>query len=169
MLKYKILISIYMLLILFSSLTPCLANSAEPPSILIIVSNAPDDLEISISSKDSLYKSHKVNKKVETYFLFYNREIQMRNSNDYNLKISTNKENYEIKFEKPIKTYSNVYTLNLKSQTLTEGKNFSRSILLVALRIIFTIAIEALVFLLFKFKNKKSYISFIIINLITQG
>lgn len=169
MLKYKTIISIYMLLILFSSLTPCLANSAEPPSILIIVSNAPDDLEISISSKDFLYKSNKVNKKIETYFLFYNSEIQMRNVNDYNLKISTNKENYEIKFDKPIKTYSNVYTLNLKSKTLTEGKNFSRSILLVTLRIILTIVIEAFVFLLFKFKNKKSYISFIIINLITQG
>jgi hypothetical protein len=45
----------------------------------------------------------------------------------------------------------------------------SRSILLVSMRIILTLAIEAIIFRLFGFRNKKSWIAFLIINLITQG
>jgi len=45
----------------------------------------------------------------------------------------------------------------------------SRSILLVSLRVILTLIIEAIVFWLFVFRKKNSWLAFLIINLITQG
>jgi hypothetical protein len=36
---------------------PCFANSAEPPSILIIVPNAPKDLEISLGEETKPLKA----------------------------------------------------------------------------------------------------------------
>ena len=155
------------LLICIAMIQPCFANSAEPPSIIIIVSNAPDDLEVNIVSEALIYKGRKIDKVIETYFTFYSRE--MRNLNDYIFTVSTNNESYEIKLDKPLQNYNNIYTLDLKSHTLTEGKLLSRSIFLVSMRVLLTLVIEGLIFLLFGFKRKNSWVIFLIINLITQG
>lgn len=155
------------LLICFTIKLPCLANSAEPPSIIIIVSNAPDDLEINIASKTEIYKGRKINKLIETYYTFYSREMQ--DLNDYTLIVSTDNESYEIKLDKPIEKYNNIFTLDSKSHTLAEGKLLSRSIFLVSMRIVLTLVIEGIIFWIFGFKKKNSWVAFLIINLITQG
>lgn len=143
------------------------ANSAEPPSILIIVPNAPDDLEISIGVEDTFTKARKTDKLIETYYTFYYREIKM--ASEYIFTISTGDINYNISIEEPLKSYNNIYTLDLKSQTLTPGKLLSRSILLVTMRIALTLMIEGIIFWIFGFRKKESWIAFFIINLITQG
>ncbi|MDD3705185.1 MAG: hypothetical protein PHC45_03850 [Clostridiaceae bacterium] len=145
----------------------CYGNSAEPPSILIIVPNAPEDLEISIGSGNTNMKANMRDKIIEKYYAFYSSELRI--ANDYNINVSTREGSFEISLEKPLRTYNNIYTLDLKDQTLTPGKLLSRSILLVSIRIILTLAIEAIIFWLFGFRNKKSWIAFLIINLITQG
>jgi hypothetical protein len=145
----------------------CNGNSAEPPSILIIVSNAPDDLEISIGEDNTNIKANKTSKIIERYYTFYSEDLRM--AKDYTINISTGESNFEILLEEPLKTYNNIFTLNLDNQTLVPGKLMSRSILLVSLRIILTLIIEAIVFWLFGFRNKRSWIAFLIINLITQG
>jgi hypothetical protein len=71
--------------------------------------------------------------------------------------------------DKPLKNYNNIYTLNLKNKTLTRGKSTLRSVLLVSFRLILTLFIEAGVFTLFRYKEKRSWIAFLIINLISQG
>lgn len=164
---FSIAIIFTILLICIAMIQPCYANSAEPPSIIIIVSNAPDDLEINIVSDDVIHKARKINKVVETYYTFYSGE--MKNLNDYIFSVSTNNESYEIKLDKPLQNYNNIYTLDLKSHTLTNGKLLSRSIYLVSMRVLLTLAIEGLIFLLFGFKRKNSWAIFLIINLITQG
>ena len=155
------------LFICISMIQPCFANSAEPPSILIIVSNAPDDLEISIGSDDDIYKGREIKKVLETYYTFYSRE--MKNLNDYIFTISTNNESYEIKIDRTLQKYNNIYTLDLKNHTLKEGKLLSRSIFLVTMRIVLTLMIEGLIFWIFGFKRKSSWLIFLLINLITQG
>lgn len=50
-----------------------------------------------------------------------------------------------------------------------EGKQLSRSVVLVTLRIVLTLTIEAFVFYLLGYRHKKSWIAFLIINIITQG
>jgi len=165
--KKRMLIIILSILLFMPFRSICYANAAEPPSILIIVSNPPSDLEISVKSGDTYIKADKVDKAMERYYTFYSRHLS--GSGDYVFKITTGKDSYEITIEKPLEQYNNIYTLNLKSRTLTPGKLLSRSILLVSTRVILTLLIEAIIFWLFGFRSKNYWTAFLIINLITQG
>ena len=144
-----------------------LGNAAEPPSIVIIVPNAPNNLEISVGSGDTYKKAGKIDKFIETYYTFYSRDLKM--AADYTFKIETGDINFDITFVKPVNYHNNIFTLDLDYQTLTPGKLLSRSILLISLRIILTLIIEAIIFWLYGFRQKKSWIVFIAINLVTQG
>jgi len=157
------------LIIIFITLvvTPvCYGNSAEPPSILIIVPNPPEDLRISIGSGDTYVEALKTEKFMENYYAFYSHEL--KRANEYTIKVSTEDNAFEILLE-PIKHYHNIYTLDLNNQTVIPGKLLSRSFFLVFLRITCTLIIEAAVFWLFGFRDRRSWINFTIINLITQG
>lgn len=145
----------------------CYANAAEPPSILIIVSNPPSDLEISIKSGDGYVNASTVNKASERYYIFYSRHL--RGVKDYAFKITTGGESYHIAIEKPLKSYHNVYTLSLKDWTLTPGKLLVRSFILISLRLVSTLLIEAVIFWLFGLGSKRYWMAFLVINLITQG
>lgn len=145
----------------------CYGNSAEPPSILIIAPDAPDELEISIGPDNADIKASMRDKIIERYYVFYSADLRI--AKDYNINISTGEDSFEILLEEPLKTYNNIYTLDLENQTLTPGKSLSRSILLVSLRVILTLIIEAIVFWLYGFRKKNSWLAFLIINLITQG
>lgn len=142
-------------------------NSAEPPSILIIVPNAPDDLEISMGTGEAFTKAKRTNNGIESYFTFYLRELRAAES--YTLQVRTGEDAFELSLEKPVQNYNNIYTLNIKARTLTPGKLLWRDILLVSLRVILTLAIEAAVFWLFGYRSGRSWIAFLIINLVTQG
>lgn len=142
-------------------------NSTEPPSIMIIVPNAPKDLEISIGKDNSFTEGKEIDKVLEKYYVFYSREIKVASKCTLNVK--TDNLTYEINFKKPSQTYQNIYTLNLESQTLTPGKSIGRSITLVTMRVTLTLLIEGVVFYLFGFRERRSWLIFLIINLITQG
>lgn len=110
-----ILISIFAIQIGF-------ANSAEPPSILIIVPGAPKDMVISIATGKSFSKADKIDKLTETYYTFYSRDIRM--ASNYNFKISTGDITYEITLYEPIGSYNNIYTF----YDLTEKDDVTKSI-----------------------------------------
>ncbi|OGO79292.1 MAG: hypothetical protein A2Y23_06685 [Clostridiales bacterium GWB2_37_7] len=143
------------------------ANSAEPPSLVIIINNPPDDLSITLlSSKNQPEASiHKV--AWEGYYVFYNRD--MLASDGYTFMVTTNGESFEYVLDIPLKSYNNVVTLDLSNRKLELGKYPFRSVLLVSLRLVFTLVIEGIVFWLFRFKHKRSWMMFFAINLITQG
>lgn len=145
----------------------CYGNSAEPPSILIIVPDAPEDLEIVLGSGSPKIKANVSDKIIERYYTFYSHELRM--AKEYIFTITTGDRAFEILLEKPIKSYNNIFTLDLDKQRLLPGKLLSRSMILVTLRVVLTLLIEAAVFWIFGFKNKKSWIAFLAINLITQG
>ncbi len=65
--------------------------------------------------------------------------------------------------------YKNVFTLNFSSMTLSEGVLPLRLVLLVVLRVVLTLMLEGFVFYLLRFRDKRSWMTFFIINLITQG
>ncbi len=155
------------MLIIFPFINVSFANSAEPPSILIIVPNAPDDLEIEILSEDSYINAKKTDKIIEKYYAFYYRDL--KNLDSYVLKISSENTNFEIPLEYKLKTYNNVFMLDLKEQTLTSGKSLSRTMKLVSLRVFLTLIIESIIFLIFGYRQKKSWLYFLVINLFTQG
>lgn len=128
----KRLPAVLMIALLFMMNLACISygNSAEPPSILIIVPDAPYDLEISIGNNDSFTKAKEIDKKIEKYYIFYPRDL--KEASEYTLSVKSDDLSYEIVFEKPLRSYQNVYTLNLESRTLTPGKSPSRSIVLIS-------------------------------------
>ncbi|MGI6226676.1 MAG: hypothetical protein ACOYJ1_10505 [Peptococcales bacterium] len=65
----------------------CYGNAGEPPSILIIVTNPPDDLKISMGSKDKYVEATITDKITEKYFAFYSHDLRI--VNDYNIKVET--------------------------------------------------------------------------------
>jgi hypothetical protein len=144
---------------------PVAANSAEPPSVIIIVPNAPKDLEIEMGYSGVM--ARRTDKVVESYFYFYKYELKQ--SFDYTLRVKTGDGVFEVTPDFQLDSYNNVFTLNLEDMTLTPGKPLAISIALPALRIILTLAIEAGIFWLFGYRDKRSWIAFLVINLITQA
>jgi hypothetical protein len=142
----------------------CYANAGEPPSILIIVPNAPGDLEISIGPEN--IKAHRIDKAFESYFTFYRFDLRFT---DYRVNVTTKDRTFEIVLDTPLESYNNIFTLDLEKRTLIPGKLLSRHITLISLRVVLTLIIEAIVFFLFGYRRKKSWLIFLIINLFTQG
>lgn len=163
--KISILVSIFILV--FICLTPvAFANSAEPPLITIIVTNPPENIEIYVKYGDSVVEASRVDKLGESYFSLYSAQLT---SDQISLEIKIGDEISIVDIQKPIKNYNNIFTLNIKKMTVTEGKRPWRAVSYILVRIILTLIIEGAIFFLFGFKDKKSWIAFIIINLLTQG
>lgn len=163
----KKLTPLLIFLLLFALAVPSFANSAEPPSILIIVENPPLDLQITLKAGDRLTPANKINKVIETYFTFYDRDL--RKSPEYILQVSTKGQSFEVLMARPVQTYNTILTLNMEARTLTEGKRPLRTALLVSLRVGLTLLLEAAVFWLMGFRNKRTWTAFLGINLLTQG
>lgn len=160
-------------------LAPAIAytNSAQPPALVIIMKNAPDDTVVSLITKDGLVPVPKSQTAWESYYVLYDKHIDTvgadsirPSSRDIRLQVSGNGTVYEQPVEKQYRDrHDSVITLDFAAQTITAGKLLSRSILLVGMRLFFTLAIEGLVFFLFGFRDKRSWRVFLVMNLLTQG
>lgn len=142
----------------------CHANAGPPPSILIIVPYAPGDMEISIIPDD--IKANRTDRAFESYFTFYLPDLK---AGDYTLRMTTSDSSYDRVIKVLPKYYETTYTLDTGKREFTFGQPVSRTIMLVSLRIILTLLLEGLVFWGFRYKEKRSWIVFIIVNLVTQG
>lgn len=155
------------LLLLFALTIPSFANSAEPPAVLIIVVNAPADLEIALMNGGTATTARKTEKVIETYYTFYSRDF--RESPEYILQVRTGDQSFQVPLILPVKRYNTILTFNLETRTLTEGKRPMRTAMLVSLRVGLTLLLEAAVFFLMGFRNKRTWMAFLGINLLTQG
>lgn len=155
------------ILILLGSTVWAWANSAQPPSILIIVPNAPADMAVSLKAGDAVSEGRRIDKVLETYFTFY--QYDLREAPRYTLVVQDGEGRYEIPVEGPLDTYNNIFTLNAHTKRLAEGKLPLRDMSLVALRLVLTLALEGAVFWIMGFRSRRTWIAFLIINLITQG
>jgi hypothetical protein len=142
----------------------CNGNSAEPPSILIIVTNAPDDLEISMGPAH--LKARREDKATESHFSFYRSELK---TTDNIITVTTGGKTFEVSPDVPLQNYKNIFTLDLKNQKLIPGTPLSRTIGSVSMRVFLTLLIEAIIFFLFGYRSKRSWLVFVIVNLFTQA
>lgn len=143
------------------------ANSAEPPSLVILVSNPPADLSIVMVSNEN--RQSAIVRKVawEGYFVFYSRDMQADDA--YRFKITSNGESFECTLGAPLQRYNNVVTLDLSNHEFSPGTYPFRSMLLVSIRVLLTLLLEGIIFWFFGFRQKSSWLAFLAINLITQG
>ncbi len=163
--RWKVLILGIMVALIVA--LPVWGNSSEPPSILLIVPGAPDELVVSVGERDHYIEASRRDKMLESYFLFYQRETDPVD----NLKVKAVGDGYNLSIpvEDITQRYHNVYTLDLDKGTLTEGKDPLRAAAYVFMRVVLTLIIEGLVFLFMGFRSRRSWIVFLIVNLITQG
>jgi hypothetical protein len=165
----KVIIPGLALTILFSILVApvnpsiCYANAAPLPSILIIVPNAPDDLEIRLEPEN--LEARRDDKGLESHFKIYS---QLLRSTEHTVIITAGGTEFEILLDTPLDSYGNVYTLDLEKRTLTPGKSLSRSITNISLRVVLTLIIEGIIFFLFGYRRRWSWIVFLVTNIITQ-
>lgn len=143
------------------------ANSAEPPALVILVKDPPKDISIVLMAEHTQTEASVRKVAWEGYYAFYSRDIQK--GNDYIFKITIDNESFERSLDSPLEGYNNVYTLNVSERTLSPGKYPLRALFLILIRMLITLLIEGFVFVLFGFKEKRSWIVFFAINLLTQG
>lgn len=156
-----IFIAVFIFTAVFS--VPVYANSAAPPSLTIVVLNAPDDIEI--YSADGNEKAHREFSLSDTLFRFYEGET-------FQNAIVIRAEGRETLLELPaenISGYDKYAVLDYKTMKLSAGQPWWRAPLLIFLRISFTLIIEGIVFLLFGFRAKRDIAVFLLVNILTQA
>ncbi len=162
--------ALLIVLFIFFSFSPTIiyANSAEPPALIVILKNAPEDVSISTISANSIQEGKKRKVAWETYYAFYKRDIG--NNKEITLRVSGNDVSYDqIVGNQYVNGYNSIVTLDFSRQSIAAGKLLSRSILLVTLRVSLTLLIEGIILFLFGFRSKKSWTIFLVMNLLTQG
>lgn len=173
--KLSTIFLLFSMIILILSST-AYANSAEPPCLTVVVSFPPDDLTLSIRFADGnetgaiLLK--KEQKAWEAYYRFFYgmaRTSRASLNEDATLIVESSEKSFECSL--PVSTfnrYNNLLTLDFKSQNVVLGQHPLRTPLLIAMRVTLTLLIEGLIFFIFGYRKKSSWITFIFVNLFTQ-
>lgn len=144
------------------------ANAAEPPTYVIIVPGATDELSLVMEDAQGVQSiARREQKFSESYYLFYASNMAYTKSPE----LLVRHEGVEQRVPLPTReiTYNNLYTLNPDTMTLTKGKLPFRTLLFTLARVAVTLLIEGLVFYLFGYRKRASWIWFLLINLMTQA
>jgi len=150
-----------------------LANSAEPPGITVIVTNPPDDLTLTLRLRNGdTAPLEREDRAWESWFRFFYHSIPQ--SHDQLGKSTLLAETGGVMTEYALPTdtfgrYNNLLTLDIDEGTVMVGARPMRTPFLITLRVILTLLIEGAVFWLFGYRQRRSWLLFLIANLITQG
>ncbi len=172
--KNRIVFLVLAVLVLFSVIllpSTASANSAEPPAILIVALNAPNDLVLEGEVNDEFVPMQFSSVAWESYYKLHYSDYPAggtRGTMPTAIRVTAGGTSKTIPLINLTDTYNNVFTLDCNTMTLTEGTLPLRSVLLVAMRVVLTLVLEGLLFYLFGFREKRSWIAFFVINLITQ-
>ncbi|AKG53002.1 hypothetical protein DGWBC_0315 [Dehalogenimonas sp. WBC-2] len=142
------------------NVTICHANSGPPPMIIIVVSDASADLKLSIGEQ----QGGRRDKPLASYFLFYQFDLIPE---DFSLQVSSGGQNFSLPINTN-KTYNNYYRLDLESRTLTPMESLPGTTSVPLMMVILTLVIEGVVFFLFGFRHRRSWLIFLAVNLTTQ-
>jgi len=172
--KKKNILALALLVLLFCLLPcPAQANSAEPPSLTVLVSDPPDDLSMTLQfsngSNQEPIQLKKSTKGWEAYYRFFNASLPGGSQNqDAVLTVSYGGNSLQFSLSKDDFAYNSLVTLDLDAGTLSRGQPAWRVPLLVALRVVSTLFIEGLIFFLFQYRERRSWLVFLVVNLVTQ-
>ena len=152
------------------------ANATEPPGFTIIVLNSPKELSLSLHLPNDKVTDMRVvegeRKGWERYYRLYYHisSSQVNDLKDAVLMVHSGEKSFQCSL--PVETfgrYNNILTLDMDSETLTIGQAPLRVFGLIAMRVVLTLLIEGVIFLLFGYRQKRSWLVFTAVNLITQA
>ncbi len=167
--KLSTLFLIVFLLIFSILILPLVANSAEPPSVIILVPTTTPD-QVAITAFDAAGKQLVFDAPIKRFhqlqYNFYNHEIKWNSI--AKLHVKHGERQFDIKVEK-VKDYRNFYTLDLENEVLKNDVPILLKWLTIGSRIGLTLLIEGAVLYLFGFRKKQTWLIFLALNLVTQG
>lgn len=160
-------ILIFVLVFGLLNLSEVTANAAEPPMIVIIVQDAPDDLQLEMSSEEGSFQVTRIEGFQTLYFKVHAE--QSISGIPIELKFTSSAGSYDLTIKDALSSYDNLFTLDYTKRLMTPGRPLLRTVLLVTSRVFLTLTIEGAIFFLFGYRRKKSYQIFLMTNLVTQG
>ena len=168
----KLAMLIFALFFILLLAVPASANSAEPPGMTIIVEGAPADMSLTLElpeEGDREVYVQKAQKKWETYFYLY-YPFDSDTLDGALIRVESGEKSFSCPLpESAYIRYNTLFTLNFETQTMTSGQRWWRQPALTAVRITLTLLVEGLIFFVFGFRSKRSWIVFLIVNIVTQG
>lgn len=155
---------------------PAWGNSAEPPCFTVLVIDPPEGLTITLVSPDNESQEPleltRDDRAWESYYRFYywqDDSEQGASAEGAALSVSYGGTSFTLALpDLSDQYYNNLLTLDIAGQTLTDDAPAWRTPLLVALRVLSTLVIEGVVFFLFGFRARRSWLVFLGVNLATQ-
>ncbi len=169
----KLLTVLFLLCVILTIAAPASANSAEPPGLIILSSNLPEDAVITLEAPNAVdtefWRSGRTDKLWEAQYRLWFR-LETNDLTGARIRVTTGEGSFTCPLPQGAgRGFSTVMTLDYQAQTLTLDQNPWRQPLLTALRILLTLLTEGLLFWLFGFRSKRSCIVFLCVNLLTQG
>lgn len=164
------IVGLLLVLTLFFPLST-LANAAEPPIIIVLIPEGGLDVTATIEGEETQIIGQVKEKKFETYVQFYRQDIQGNILSSKNVVFVFTTNQGEIIVEHQLKdlSYNQLYTLDTKKKILVKGRSLQRDLSLIGMRLSLTLLIEGIVFLLFGYRKKRTWLAFLGVNLLTQG
>lgn len=176
--KKKVLCVIAAVVFCLAVPVPASANSAGLPYLTILVENPPAGLELSLTvESEGTQKTYPIEGERilwEGCYRFYNHLWSPWAAEDAAqptavLEVDTGEESFSLPVEPQGFSFEgNVVTLDLRNQRLLYDQPWWRQPLLVVLRVALTLALEGLIFYLWGYQEKRSWIIFLVVNLATQ-
>lgn len=163
----KKLMGMFMMAVFLLAPMMVVANSMEPPGLVLIIPGNHKPLEVAIIYEETTIQGTMKYWPFESQSWFgYWDGYSYEEEGMLHVRWSEGEMTLAMPSDRFM--YHTTYTLDLKTGQLTEGKSLSRSMGLVGARVILTLLIEGLVFFLLGFRTKKSWVLFLVINLVTQ-
>ncbi len=177
--KYRTLTVALAVLCLFTLVVPAFANSAEPPMLTILVTDAPDDLTVTLLADTTAVPLENDNHSWESYFRVYHSELyELIGSEDLSstrLHLTAPSVNLDLTVSapyEPMKFYNRLVKIDLDPATgiATFDTDYMpiRNTLLVLLRVSLTLVTEGIVLCFMGYRNRRSWLIFLLTNLVTQ-
>lgn len=153
------------------------ANATQPPCLTVLVLDAPDDLEITLTYSDGTTVEAKrlrsERRGWETYFrldALYPIDYSKETLTTSMLTVSCADYTFDCSLpEDAQREYNNLVILNPETQTVQSGTYPGRYEIIVMMRVLATLVLEGIVFFLFGLRERRSWGMFVLINLLTQA
>lgn len=169
----KLLYILLPLILLLSMSIPAFANAAEPPGLIILSNNLPQGAELTLETPQGEAAELRQTRRNDIAWESQYRLWFTMDFDDWHeavLRVTVGDNSFTVPIpDGTVNRYNTVLTLDYEKQTLSLGQDPWRQPVLTAVRIVLTLLAEALVFLLFGFREKRTWLVFLIVNLLTQG
>lgn len=157
------------------------ANSAEPPCLTVVVTGAPSDLSLTLeftgyslsNGTPAVFEPDLELRAWERVYRFWGGWFSLPDEamEHAQLRLSAGDDSFTCPIpSSALGGYNRLLSVQYNTRTLqSDAALVWRAPLLVAMRVVLTLALEGLVLYLAGYRQRRSWIIFLVVNLITQG